>query len=38
MQLSLIKKLKMFKKNLSDYSLETVKQFYKDVKESGYKL
>ena len=30
MQLSQIKKLKMFKKNLSDYSLDTVKQFYKD--------
>ena len=38
MQLSQIKKLKMFKKNLSDYSLDTVKQFYKDAKESGYKL
>ena len=38
MQLSQIKKLKMFKKNLSDYSLETAKQFYNDAKESGYKL
>ena len=38
MQLSQIKKLKMFNKNLSDYSLETVKQFYNDAKESNYKL
>ena len=38
MQLSQIKKLKMFNKNLTDYSLETVKQFYNDAKESNYKL
>ena len=38
MQLSLIKKIKLFKKKLQDYSLDTVKQFYNDAKESGYKL
>ena len=38
MQLSQIKKLKMFNKNLDEYSLETVKQFYDDAKSSGYKL
>ena len=38
MQLSQIKKLKMFKKDLKEHSLETVKQFFKDAKESGYKL
>ncbi len=38
MQLSQIKKLKMFGKNLEEYSLETVKQFYNDAKESGYKF
>ena len=38
MQLSQIKKLKMFTKKLEEYSLDTVKQFYKDAKESGYKL
>ena len=38
MRLSQIKKLKMFKKKLQDYSLDTVKQFYNDAKESGYKL
>lgn len=38
MQLSQIKKLKMFGKNLDEYSLETVKQFYNDAKESGYKF
>ena len=38
MQLSQIKKIKMFKKKLQDYSLDTVKQFYNDAKESGYKL
>ena len=36
MQLSQIKKLKMFGKNLEEYSLETVKQFYNDAKESGF--
>lgn len=38
MQLSQIKKLKMFEKKLEDYSLDTVKQFLKDANESGYKL
>ena len=38
MQLSQIKKLKMFKKDLKEHSLETVKQFFQDAKESGYKL
>ena len=38
MQLSQIKKLKMFEKSLEDYSLETVKQFYNDAKSSGFKL
>lgn len=38
MQLSQIKKLKMFNKSLDEYSLETVKQFYDDATSSGYKL
>ncbi|WP_440644050.1 transaldolase family protein [Candidatus Pelagibacter sp. HIMB123] len=38
MQLSQIKKLKMFGKSLSDYSLETVKQFHQDAISSGYKF
>ena len=38
MQLSQIKKLKMFEKSLEDGSLETVKQFYNDAKSSGFKL
>ena len=38
MQLSQIKKLEMFGKNLSDYSLETVKQFHQDASSSGYKF
>jgi len=38
MQLSQIKKLKMFDKSLEEYSLETVKQFYNDAKSSGFKL
>ena len=38
MQLSQIKKLKMFGKNLEEYSLETVKQFYNDAEESGFKF
>ena len=37
MQLSQIKKLKMFGKNLEE-SLETVKQFYNDAEESGFKF
>jgi len=38
MQSSQIKKLKLFKKTPDDYSLETVKQFFKDASSSGYKL
>ena len=38
MQLSQIKKLKMFNKGLTEHSLETVRQFYDDGKSYGYKL
>ena len=38
MQASQIKKIKMFKKRLEDYSLETIKTFYEDAKSCGYKL
>jgi transaldolase len=38
MQASQIRKLSMFGKNLEEYSLDTVKQFYKDAKDSGFKL
>tara|TARA_B100000989_G_C19529270_1_gene468728 strand:+ start:557 stop:1252 length:696 start_codon:yes stop_codon:yes gene_type:complete len=38
MQGSQIKKLRMFKKNLEEYSLDTIKQFYNDAKASGFKL
>ena len=38
MQLSQIKKLKMFNKDLTEHSLETVRQFYDDGKSYGYKL
>lgn len=38
MQASQIKKLKLFEKKPEDYSLETIKQFYKDASSSGYKL
>ena len=31
-------KLKKFGKSANDYSLETVKQFFKDASSSGYKL
>ena len=34
----LINKLKLQNKNLTEYSLETVKMFYDDAKSSGYKL
>ncbi len=34
----IIKKIKLFDKNLEEYSLETVKMFYKDAKEANYKL
>ena len=35
---NLIQKLKLYNKNLSDYSLETVKMFYNDAVNSGYKI
>jgi hypothetical protein len=38
MQASQIKKMKMFKKELEEYSLETIKTFYEDAKSCGYKL
>lgn len=38
MQLSQIKKLQMFKKDLTEYSRDTVKQFFNDAKDSGFKL
>lgn len=38
MQSSQIKKLKLFDKSPEDYSLDTVKQFFKDASSSGYKL
>jgi len=38
MQLPQIKKLKMFEKNLEDYSVETVRQFFDDAKSSGFKI
>ena len=38
MQLSQIKKLAFFGKNLEEYSMETVKQFYTDAKESGFSI
>ena len=38
MQSSQIKNIKMFKKRLEDYSLETIQKFYEDAKSCGYKL
>ncbi len=38
MQISHIKKLKMFGLDLSEYSLRTVKQFFDDAKSSGFKI
>ena len=38
MQIEQIKKIKMFEKNLDDYSLETIKIFYEDAKSSGFKI
>ena len=35
---SILKKLKVLNKNLEKYSIETVKMFYKDAKESGFKI
>jgi transaldolase len=34
----LLKKMSLFGKDLEEYSLETVKQFYNDAQESGYHL
>lgn len=34
----ILKKLDLVGKNLSDYSLETVKMFYKDAREAGFAL
>ena len=34
----ILDKLPLLGKNLEDYSLDTVKMFYKDAQESGYKL
>ena len=36
--LSLIKKMKLFKKNLKNFSVETVRMFYNDAKKSRYKI
>ena len=36
--LSLIKKMKLFKKNLKNFSVETVLMFYNDAKKSRYKI
>ena len=38
MQPDQIKKIKLFGKNLDDYSLETVKQFFDDANSSGLKF
>ena len=38
MQLSQIKKLSIFEKALEEYSVETVKQFYNDAKDSGFNI
>ena len=35
---SLAKKIKNFGKSPEDFSLETVKNFYNDAKDSGFKL
>ena len=34
----LLKKLSLFGKDLNEFSLETVKMFYKDATEAGYEL
>ena len=34
----LLKKLKLFNKDLNSFSLETVKMFYDDAKKSGFKI
>lgn len=38
MQSDQIKKMKLFGKNLDEYSLETVKQFYDDANSSGFEI
>ena len=38
MQSDLIKKLPLFEKNPEEYSLDTVKMFYRDAVESGFIL
>ena len=38
MQPEQIKKMKLFGKNLDEYSLETVKQFFDDANSSGFKI
>ena len=35
---SIFSKLKVFKKNWKDYSLETVRSFYNDAKKSKFKI
>ena len=35
---SILKKLKLKDKDLLEYSLETVKMFYNDAVDAGYKL
>ena len=35
---SLLKKLELFDKNLGEYSLETVKMFYRDAEQAGYNI
>ena len=35
---SILKKLSLFGKDLNEFSLETVKMFYKDATEAGYEL
>jgi transaldolase len=34
----LLKKLELVGKDLADFSLDTVKMFYKDAQDAGYKL
>ena len=34
----ILKKLSLVGKDLDDYSLETVKMFYNDAREAGYRL
>jgi transaldolase len=34
----ILKKMSLLEKNLTEYSLETVKMFYKDAKDAGYQI